>query len=59
MSQKMRALYGPVGSVFYFFCGSVSWMSHPQLSHEKYPGWLGYMGDDTTQFMWGLVHKPS
>ena len=27
------------------------------MSHEKNPGWLGYIGDYTTQFFWDY-NKP-
>ena len=27
----------------------------PQVSHEKYPGWLGYIGDDILPSYIGII----
>ena len=34
-----------------------TWKHQKQLSNEKKHGCLGYIGDYTTQFIWGLIHK--
>ena len=34
-----------------------TWKHQKQLSNEKKHGCLGYIGDYTTQFIWGLFHE--